>query len=232
MKVAVFGLSDFPFGKKIIPDERVDQLKEMTRPAKTTYLSIELVGEENLKDSDGIIALASRRTDLALLDLELIENRLGRGSEGEEKDFLIRAQAELEKETLINELNLSDAEQKIVSNLGFITVKPILFLSLEKSADAASVLKDIYTLVGMITFFTTGPKELKSWPIKNGITAWEAAGEVHSDIQRGFIKAEVIAFEDIVKSGGLSQAKARAVHLEDKEYLVKDGEVINFRFNV
>lgn len=232
MKIAVFGLSDFPLGKKIIPDERVDKLKEMTRPAKTTYLSLELVAEDNLKDSDGIISLDSRKTDLALLDLELIESRLDRGSEGKEKDFLIRVQAELEKETLINELNLSDAEQKISSNLGFITAKPILFLSPEKSADVASVLKDIYTLVGMIAFFTTGPKELKSWPIKKGTTAWEAAGEVHSDIQRGFIKAEVIAFEDIVKSGGLSQAKTRAVHLEDKEYLVKDGEVINFRFNV
>lgn len=231
MKVAVFGLPDFPLGKKIVLDSRLDKLKELTRPAKTTYLSLDILGEESLKDADCIIALDSKRADLVLVDLELIENRLNRGSEGEEKDFLLRAQGELEKETLINELNLSEAEQKIINNLGFITAKPVLFLSPEKATDVPSTLQEIYKLMGMIVFYTTGPKEAKSWPIKKGTTAWEAAGVIHSDIQRGFIKAEVVGFEDIIKLGW-QQAKNQAMHLEDKEYLVKDGEVINFRFNV
>jgi hypothetical protein len=231
MKVAVFGLPDFPLGKKIVPDERVDQLKEMTSPAKTTYLSLELIGEANLKDSDGIIALDSRKADLALLDLELIESRLSRGSEGEEKDFLGRAQQELEKETLISELNLSEAEKKLISNLGFVTAKPVLFLSAEKAGDNPAALQEIYKLMGMIAFFTAGQKELKSWPLRKGTAALEAAGVIHSDIQRGFIKAEVIDFTDIVKHGGLNQAK-NYMHLEDKEYIVKDGDVLNFRFSV
>jgi len=232
MKVAVFGLAEFPLGKKIIPDSRLDKLTELTRPAKTTYISLDVAGEENLKDSDGIISLDTRKTDLALLDLELVENRLNRGSEGEEKDFLLRVQPELEKETLINELSLTETESKIANNLGFITAKPILFLSPEESANAPSALAQIYKLVGMICFFTTGPKEARTWTIKNGATAVEAAGVIHSDIQRGFIKAEIIAFADIVKYGGINQAKNQAMHLEDKEYIVKDGDVINFRFNV
>lgn len=232
MKVAVFGLPDFPLGKKIIPDERVDKLKELTRPAKTTYISVDAGGEENLKDADGIIALASKKTDLALLDLELIENRIARGSEGEEKDFLTRAQSEIEKETLINELNLTDSEKKIINNLGFVTAKPVLFLTAEEAHDAPAALAKIYTLMGMIVFFTAGgPKEARAWPIRKGTPAVEAAGVIHSDIERGFIKVEVIAYEDIVKFGGVNQAK-QAMHLEDKDYIVKDGDVLNFRFNV
>jgi len=232
MKVAIFGLPDFPQGKKIIPDERLDKLKEMTRPAKTTYISIDVAGEENIKDTDGIIALSSRKTDLVLLDMELIENRIARGSEGEEKYFLTRAQAELEKETLINELNLSESEQKIISNLGFVTAKPILFLTEDEARGAPAALAKIYTLMGMIAFFTAGgPKEARAWPIRKGTTAVDAAGVIHSDIQRGFIKAEVIAYEDIVKFGGVNQAK-QAMHLENKEYVVKDGDVLTFRFNV
>lgn len=232
MKIAVFGLPDFPLGKKIVPDSRLDRLKEMIRPEKTIYLSLEVSGEDTIKDADGIISLDTKKIDLALMDLEFIESRLNRGSEGEEKDFLLRAQKELEKETFINELNLNDAEQKLISNLGFITVKPILLLSEEKAADAPSALQGLYKLMGMISFFTTNQKELRAWSIKKGATAWEAAGLIHSDIQRGFIKAEVMGFEEVVKSGNFNQAKNQAMHLEDKEYVVKDGDVINFRFNV
>ncbi len=232
MKVAIFGIADFPLGKKIIPDERLDKIKEMLHPGKATYLQIELTAEDTIKDADAVIALDSKKSDLILLDLELIETRLSRIDEGDEKNFLLRIQAELEKENLLKELNISAEEKKFTDMLNFITLKPVLFLAEENIHDTAGAFKNIYRLADMIAFFTAGQKELKSWPLKKGQTALEAAGAVHSDIQRGFIKAEVFNFKDVEELGGLPQARARAMRLEEKDYIIKDADILNFRFNV
>ncbi|MDP2938619.1 MAG: DUF933 domain-containing protein [Candidatus Omnitrophota bacterium] len=231
MKISVFGISDFPLGKKIIPDARLDKLKELLRPPKTTYPQLEVNDEKTIKDGQGIISLAAKKLDLILLDLELIENRL-LCCNAQEKEFLQRIQPELEKESLLNELNLSDNEIRLAQNLNFITLKPILFLTEENFHDSASAIKNIYQLCNMICFFTSNQNELRSWPLKKGQTAFDAAGFVHSDIQRGFIKAEVFNFKDVEELGGFNQAKTRAMHLESKDYIVKDADIINFRFNV
>ncbi len=232
MKVSVFGIADFPLGKKIIPDERMDKIKEMLHPAKTTYLQIELVDDSAIKDADGVISLNTKKSDLILLDLELIETRLSRIDEGAEKNFLLRIQADLEKENLLSELNLTEEEKGFSSMLNFITAKPILLLNEDNIQDTASAFKKIFELAGMISFITAGQKELKAWQLRKGQTALEAAGCIHSDIQRGFIKAEVYNFKDVEELGGLAQARSQAQRLEDKEYIVKDGDILNFRFNV
>ena len=82
---------------------------------------------------------------------------------------------------------------------------------------------------GMICFITGAKdKELKAWPIKKGATAYDAAGAIHSAIQQKFIKAEIIGYEDVVKAGGLAQAK-QYMHLEGREYVMKDGDTLNVR---
>jgi len=91
-----------------------------------------------------------------------------------------------------------------------------------------------YQLLGLITFFTvTGGKETRAWTLKAGSSAYEAAGLIHSDIQRGFIRAEVAPQSTIIASGGLSGARAAGqLRLEGRDYVVRDGDVIHFRFNV
>src|SRR5438552_2061114 len=90
-----------------------------------------------------------------------------------------------------------------------------------------------YKLLGLQTFFTAGPKEVHAWTIHAGDTASQAAGVIHTDFERGFIRAEVIAFDDYVRLGGEAKAKeAGKMRLEGKEYVVKDGDVMHFRFNV
>jgi ribosome-binding ATPase YchF (GTP1/OBG family) len=85
---------------------------------------------------------------------------------------------------------------------------------------------------GYISFLTVGGKENRAWPIRRGMTAWEAAGTIHTDIQKGFIRAEVISFADFVAAGGETQAKrAGKQRLELKPYLVQDYDLMNFRFN-
>lgn len=90
-----------------------------------------------------------------------------------------------------------------------------------------------YRLLGLISFLTAGPKEVRAWTIKEGMKAPAAAGKIHTDIERGFIRAEVVAYDDLIKYGTVPAAKvAGTVRLEGKEYVVKDGDVILFRFNV
>ncbi len=90
-----------------------------------------------------------------------------------------------------------------------------------------------YALLDLISFLTTGPDESRAWPIRRGTTALKAAGKIHSDIARGFIRAEVIAYEELTTLGSEKKAReAGKLRLEGKEYTVRDGDVINFRFNV
>ncbi|EFI34959.1 Protein of unknown function DUF933 [Desulfonatronospira thiodismutans ASO3-1] len=90
-----------------------------------------------------------------------------------------------------------------------------------------------YDLLGLITFLTAGEKEVRSWPLKRGKNAWEAAGVIHSDIQKGFIRAEVLGWEDFLACKTFKKAREQGVlRLEGKEYIVRDGDIITFRFNV
>jgi GTP-binding protein YchF len=95
------------------------------------------------------------------------------------------------------------------------------------------VIRSGYSLLGLQTFFTAGPKEVRAWTTKAGATAPNAAGEIHTDFEKGFIRAEVIAYEDFVAGKGEQGAKeAGRLRLEGKDYVVREGDVMHFRFNV
>ena len=97
----------------------------------------------------------------------------------------------------------------------------------------ARVIRAGYELLGLLTFFTAGPKEARAWTIPVGSKAPQAAGAIHSDFERGFIRAETIAFEDYSTLGGEAGARdAGKLRSEGKDYVVKDGDVMLFRFNV
>jgi GTP-binding protein YchF len=90
-----------------------------------------------------------------------------------------------------------------------------------------------YDLLGLQSFFTVGPDEVRAWTVRRGATAPEAAGEIHTDLQKGFIRAEVITYDDLIALGGMSEARAKGkLRLEGKEYIVKDGDILNIRFNI
>ncbi len=90
-----------------------------------------------------------------------------------------------------------------------------------------------FNTLGLQTFLTAGPKESRAWVIRRGSTAPQAAGVIHTDFQRGFIKAEVVSFDDLVAAGSLAEARARGkARMEGKDYIMADGDVVEFRFNV
>jgi hypothetical protein len=131
---------------------------------------------------------------------------------------LVPLQGELEME--IAQLPPEDAQ-------AFMAEYGIEVLGLER------VIRLSYDLLGLISFFTVGPDEVRAWTIRRHATAYEAAGEIHTDLQKGFIRAEVIPYDELVDLGGLNEAKAKGrLRLEGKEYLVHDGEIVHIRFNV
>ena len=90
-----------------------------------------------------------------------------------------------------------------------------------------------FKTLGLQTYLTAGPKEARAWTIRQGWTAPQAAGVIHTDFQKGFIKAEIVSFEDLASAGSMAEAKAQGkVRMEGKEYVMKDGDVVEFRFNV
>jgi hypothetical protein len=104
-------------------------------------------------------------------------------------------------------------------------------LGLDRSG-VDKLIRASYDLLGLITFFTTGPQETRAWTVKKGATAPEAAGEIHTDIRQGFIRAEVINWKDFVEIGGEQPAKEKGlIRLEGKEYVVQDGDVCHFLHN-
>ncbi|MCT8139980.1 redox-regulated ATPase YchF [Anaerobacillus sp. CMMVII] len=102
-----------------------------------------------------------------------------------------------------------------------------------KESGLDQLIRAAYSLLGLSTYFTAGVQEVRAWTIRKGTKAPQAAGVIHSDFERGFIRAEVVAYDDLVEAGSHAAAKEKGkVRLEGKEYIVADGDVIHFRFNV
>ena len=95
------------------------------------------------------------------------------------------------------------------------------------------VIKRSYDLLGLMSFLTAGEPEVRAWTIKKGTKAPQAAGKIHSDIERGFIKAEVVSYNDLIREGSMVAAKEKGlVRSEGKEYIMQDGDIVLFKFNV
>jgi len=233
VKISIFSIPQMPQGKVNIKDTRLDEIHQITNTKKKTYVQVELTGEGALLEADAILVLKDSRADLILKDLEFVETRLSRAEQDPEKDLLNKLKGILEKEEFIFNAGLSQDEKQAISAYGLLSNRLVVTAETQELDAQDNLLKRAIDESGHICFFTaTGDRETRGWLIKKGATAWEAAGSVHSDIQKGFIRAEVISFNDFIQSGGESKAKqAGKMHLEQKDYVIQDGDVVNFRFN-
>ena len=232
MKISVIGIPDFASGKHNIKDSRLDQVDSITKAKKKTYIQVEVVGEEAAIDADAILVAKDSSSDLILKDLEFVETRLSRATEEAEKSLFNKLKSALEKEQFIFNAGLAGEEKKELVKYGLLTAKPVIVAGSVDLEDKNILLAKALKEGGFISFFTTGEKETRAWLIRNGATAWEASGAIHSDIQQGFIRAEIISFNDFMECGGENKAKqAGKMRLEQKDYAMQDCDLANFRFN-
>ena len=232
MKIALFGISEIKLGKHNLKDPRLDQADKLVEADKKTYAQVDVIGEDQLVDADAILALTDNKADLILRDLEFVETRLGRDPQPAERAALEKIKNLLEGEEFLFASTLSTEDREAVAAHNFVTSKPVSVATKEELQNPDPLLLRAFSESGYISFLTVGGKENRAWPIRNGISAWEAAGTIHTDLQKGFIRAEIISFEDFIAAGGETQAKrAGKQRLETKQYVMQDCDVANFRFN-
>lgn len=232
MKIALFGTSDVKIGKHNLKDPRLDEAHKLVEADKKTNAQVDVVGEDGLLEADGILAFQDQKADLLLKDLEFVETRLGRDPQSAERAALEKIKTLLEGERFLFNAGLSADDLQAVAAHNFFTAKPITVASQEELQNPDTLLLKAFNESGYICFLTVGGKENRAWPIRKGISAWEAAGTIHTDLQKGFIRAEIISFADLVEHGGETQAKrAGKQRLETKQYVMQDYDVVNFRFS-
>ncbi|NJP05309.1 MAG: redox-regulated ATPase YchF [Chloroflexaceae bacterium] len=174
----------------------------------------------------------------------------------DEEAFLIRGYQFLTAKPILIVLNLDESQLHQPPSLSYTSAQSAVVplcakieaeLAQLDDADATAFMEDLgitqvarerviqlsYNLLGLISFLTAGPDEVRAWPIRRQTTAVDAAGTIHSDIQRGFIRAEVVAYHDLIAAGSMAEArKAGTVRMEGKQYSVVDGDICHFLFNV
>lgn len=235
MKICFFGTPGtptLPLGKHNLIDPRLDQADRLVEAKKKTYTQIDLLDEAELSNCDSILVAADHRADVILRDLELVETRLGRRPPADEESALVKLRTALENEQFASTVTLSDAERAAIAVHAFLTAKPVTVAESAEFEAPERLLLRAYAEAGFISYLTVGGKENRAWSIRRGATAWEAAGVIHSDMQKGFIRAEVIGWNDFLQAGGETPAKrAGKLRLETKTYVMEDYDVVNFRFN-
>ena len=190
-------------------------------------------------------------TELILADIGTLEKQLPKLEKEAKRDKELMPKFEVAKRLLawLNEgkraasMEMTDEERAAAKGLFLLTMKPILYVanveedmleSLGLEQPVLDVLAQAaYKLLGLQSFFTAGEMEVKAWTVRQGATAPQAAGVIHTDFERGFIKAEVIGYDDYIELGGEQGAKAAGkLRIEGKDYVMADGDVVHFRFNV
>ena len=199
--------------------EKVKETLEQGRPARILELSDE--EKEIIKDS----FLLTMKPILYVTNVS--ENEISEDNEYVKK---VREYAKNENAKVIK---LCVKIEEELSGLEDDDKKEMLeALGMDESG-LDKVIKESYDLLGLMSFLTAGKPEVRAWTIKKGTKAPEAAGKIHSDIQRGFIRAEVVSYDDLIKLGSLNEAKEKGlVRSEGKDYIMQDGDVVLFRFNV
>lgn len=220
---------------------RIERLeKQVNKPTKTqahdkAELALQMKLQEALESERPLSTVIKDEAELELvkslgfLTLKpiVIVVNVGEDRVGEQVDLRDAAGPNAEVITLCATLESELAQLDAASRREFMADMGIT------EPAAKRFVQSCYRTLGLISFLTVGKDEVRAWPIRQGTTAHDAAGKVHSDIKRGFIRAETIAYDDIRTLGDEKSCKAAGkVRLEGKSYVVQDGDIINFRFNV
>jgi ribosome-binding ATPase YchF (GTP1/OBG family) len=232
MKISLFAVQGIALGKHNIKDPRLDEAHKLVEADKKVYAQADVVGEEGALESEVIVATRESLPDLMLRDLEFVETRLSRQPPQAEAAALLKIQGLLESERGVFSSGLTADELQAVAAHSFHTNRPIVVAEPAELPSPDGLLLRAFQASGYICFLTVGGKENRAWPIRRGTTAWEAAASIHTDLQKGFIRAETIGFDDFIQAGGETQAKrAGKLRLETKNYIMQDYDLVSFRFS-
>ena len=201
--------------------EKIKKVLEAGMPAR----SIDFTEEEQEIVKDMFLLTSKKVIYVANISEDQLQN-----SENDENVLKVKEYATKEKSEV---LPLCIKIEEEVSTLDDEDKKEMLeAIGLEESG-LDKLIKKSYDLLGLMSFLTAGEPEVRAWTIKKGTKAPQAAGKIHSDIERGFIKAEVVSYDDLIREGSMNAVKEKGLlRLEGKEYIMQDGDIVLFKFNV
>ena len=201
--------------------EKIKKVLEAGMPAR----SIDFTEEEQEIVKDMFLLTSKKVIYVANISEDQLQN-----SENDENVLKVKEYAAKEKSEV---LPLCIKIEEEISTLDDEDKKEMLeAIGLEESG-LDKLIKKSYDLLGLMSFLTAGEPEVRAWTIKKGTKAPQAAGKIHSDIERGFIKAEVVSYDDLIREGSMNAVKEKGLlRLEGKEYIMQDGDIVLFKFNV
>ncbi|MBM4287772.1 MAG: DUF933 domain-containing protein [Deltaproteobacteria bacterium] len=229
MKVGSIGL-DLPEGKVKYHDDRFLELVKKCEPLKITPFYLEII-RDDLVHADALVVAADKILDLLIYDLEKLETRRDRTDDAAEKALLGRCLEMLEAEEPLCDGQFSPAEQALLKALAPLSLKPTLVVA--ESLELDDILTRVLEKAGLVFFYTVGKKEVHAWPTPRHADIVTCAGKIHTDLARGFIKADIVRYEDFLNVFNMQEARSKKlVRLVDRDYHIEDGDIVEIRFNV
>lgn len=218
-----------------VPDERLKKLGKLIKPEKLTPAVVQFI------DIAGLVKDAHKGEGLGnqflakIRECDAIIHILRTFKDESVGHYYGSIDAQRDKEIVDIELELGGIKKPTLYVLNQDTVEPqedYLAVNAKMGEGVDELIKAAYKLLNLVTFYTVkGGQEVRAWSILKGSTALESAAKVHADMAKGFIKAEVVGFEDLVSAGGWPQAKGKGkIRLEGRDYQVQDGDVVEFKF--
>lgn len=229
MKIGFVGF-DFKEGKVKYADERFNSLVEKFQPQKETPFFAEFIKDEML-NVDAILIKYEKLLDLLIQDIEKIEGRLAKTQDEKEKALLKKCLEALEMEQPLCNILFYEEEIAMLRGLAPLSWKPTYVAANQEEINF--LFNRVLHKAKVLFFYTVGKKEVHAWSFQEGSSIVDCAGEIHTDLARGFIRADIVSYENLLQCHNLQEAKTKGVlKTVGKEYITKDGDIIEIKFNV
>ena len=229
MKIGFTGI-ELQEGKVKFNDKNLIALEKKDKPKKITPFFAEFIQDE-LVHVEAIIIPAENILDLLIFDIEKIETRLSRTDNDAEKALLQKALQNLEEEIPLCDAGFTKEEAATALSADPYSLKPVIQISGDESSD--ELIEKALEKSGQMFFYTTGPTESHAWLVKKGSDIITCAAKIHSDLARGFIKGDVVSFNDYLDCHNFNECKSKGVaKVVDRDHIVKPNDIIEIRFNV
>ena len=230
MKISISGL-ELEEGKVKYDDDVFTGLVEKFQPSKQAPYYFELM-QEDFQAADVIAITSDKILDLLILDIEKLENRLSRTDNADEIAILEKCIKVLETEKPVCDLEISETEKNILTTLNPLSFRPTIVLD-SPTVNVNELCNLVLEKSGMMFFYTAGKKEVHAWLVEKGSDAITCAGRIHTDLARGFIKAELVSFDNLMKSHSFQDAHSKGLtKLVDRDFPVPEKTILEIRFNV
>ena len=221
---------ELPEGKVKYDDPILKVLAEKDNPKKVSPMFFEFI-KEDFPNSFAIVIPESNLLDLLILDMEKIETRLTRTANKKEIKLLQKCMDFLEKEMPLCDVQFDDPEKEILNGLMPFSLKPTV--QLMGNEDINTIIQLAMEKADYMFFYTSHPKETHAWFVPKGTDIISCAGKIHSDLARGFIKGDVVSYQDYLHHHNFNECKAKGIaKTVEKNYIVQPDEIIEIRFNV